>query len=304
MICLVGPTGTGKTGAALAVARRTPSGVVNFDSRQVYADFPLITAQPEDRERAVCPHLLYGFLECAEVINAARFTDMAKEAVAEVRAMDRLPLLVGGTGLYLRSLLQGIAPIPEIPAEIRRQVLDRVATEGPQPLHAELEKIDPDYAAKIHPNDSQRNARAAGVFTATGRTMTWWHTHGDHGQPPFDSLKIGIRMDLDALTPRLAARIDLMLEHGGVEEARAAWAKCPDPNAPGWTGIGCAELLAYVRGEADLETTRRTWVHNTRLYAKRQFTWFNKDKHIEWFEVGQAEAVADRVLAWIKGRNT
>jgi len=303
VVCLLGPTGTGKTAAAIAVSRRTPVSVINFDSRQVYRDFPIITAQPDAKERAACPHLLYGFLSTQEKMSAARFVEHAVAVIGEVRAQGRLPILVGGTGLYLRSLLQGIAPIPEIPADIRQRVLERVDREGPQALHAELKKIDPEYAAVIHANDTQRNARAAEVYLATGRTMTWWHKNGEHTPAPFDALKVGISMDLDALTPRLAGRIDVMLAAGALDEARAALERCPDPGAPGWSGIGCAELLAHLRGECSLDEARQRWIRNTRAYAKRQITWFRKEEGIGWFEPGQGEAVADRVTAWLGARD-
>lgn len=298
ILCVLGPTGTGKTAAAIAVSRRLPGSVVNFDSRQVYRDFPVITAQPDAEERAACPHHMYGFLETGEKMNAARFVDMAHEHIQRVLEEGRLPMLVGGTGLYLRSLLHGIAPIPEIPEDIRRGVLDRLENEGPQALHRELAEVDPDYAAKIHPNDSQRNARAAEVYAATGRTMTWWHSE-EHQKAPYRFLKVGMKIALDDLTPRLAARIDVMLECEALEEARRAYEKCPDPTAPGWTGIGCAELLAYIRGEMTLEETRQKWIRNTRAYAKRQMTWFKKEKDIEWFAPGDNEAVTRRVEQWL-----
>ena len=233
IVCLLGPTGTGKTSAAIAVARRMDASVINFDSRQVYADFPVITAQPSEEERAACPHLLYGFLATDEKMTAARFVETALDAIETVRGQGRLPILVGGTGLYLRSLLRGIAPIPEIPEEIRQGVLDRIKAEGPQKLHAELMESDPEYAARIHPNDTQRNARAAEVYLATGRTMTWWHENGEHTPAPYDALKIGMQIGLDALEPHLARRIDEMLSLGAVDEARAAMARVRGPGGPG-----------------------------------------------------------------------
>lgn len=299
VICLVGPTGTGKTAAAIAIARRTPVSVINFDSRQVYADFPIITAQPDADEQAACPHLLYGFLPTSEKMTAARFVELATETIEAVRKQGRLPILVGGTGLYLRSLLSGIAPIPDIPEDIRAQILARVKREGPQALHRELQAVDPDYADKIHPNDSQRNARAAEVYAATGKTMTWWHTHGEHTPAPYEALKIGMTIALDELKPHLVRRIDAMLEAGALEEARRAYAECVDPEAPGWSGIGCAELLAHLRGEMSLSEARGLWIKNTRAYAKRQLTWFNKDSDIHWFSPGDNEAVAARVDSWL-----
>lgn len=283
IVCMLGPTGTGKTSAAIAVSRRVDASVINFDSRQVYRDFPIITAQPSPEERAACPHLLYGFLPTEEKMTAARFVELAMETIEIVRGQGRLPILVGGTGLYLRSLLRGIAPIPEIPEEIRQSVLDRVVAEGPQALHAELTRNDPEYAAKIHPNDTQRNARAAEVFLATGRSMSWWHANGEHVPAPYDALCIGMRIELDELEPHLARRIDEMIGLGALDEARAARTHCPDSEAPGWTGIGCAELLAHLNGELSLEEARSRWVKNTRAYAKRQITWFKKENDIKWF---------------------
>ena len=302
IVCLLGPTGTGKTAAAIAISRRMPASVINFDSRQVYRDFPIITAQPDEAERCACPHHLYGFLGITEKMTAARFVELAVDKIREVRGEGRLPILVGGTGLYLRSLLSGIAPIPEIPEDIRARVLERVDKEGPQALHAELTAVDPDYAAKIHPNDTQRNARAAEVFLATGRTMTWWHTESEHVPAPFDALKVGMRIALNDLEPHLARRIDAMLEQGAMDEAAAAFERCSDPDAPGWSGIGCAELLGFLRNEATLVAARERWVRNTRAYAKRQITWFNKEEGIHWFTPGDNEAVADLVQTWLVGR--
>lgn len=300
IVCVLGPTGTGKTAAAVAVSGRVPASVINFDSRQVYKDFPLITAQPDEDEQAACPHHLYGFLATDEKMTAARFVELAMEKIKEVRAEGRLPILVGGTGMYLRSLLSGIAPIPEIPAEIRTSVLARVKKEGPQKLHAELMVTDPDYAAKIHPNDTQRNARAAEVYLATGKNLTWWHAHGEHIPAPYTALKVGIQVDLNELEPRLEKRIGVMTEHGALDEARAAMKVNNDPEAPGWTGIGCAELLAYLRDEISLDQARYKWVKNTRAYAKRQLTWFRKENDIHWFAPGENDAIADLVEGWLK----
>ncbi|CCH47593.1 tRNA (adenosine(37)-N6)-dimethylallyltransferase MiaA [Pseudodesulfovibrio piezophilus] len=299
VVCLLGPTGTGKTAAAITLSRQVPVSVINFDSRQVYADFPLITAQPNEEEQSMCPHLLYGFLPTETKMTAARFVTLAMEKINEVWKAGRLPVLVGGTGMYLRSLLQGIAPIPPIPEEIRTAVLARVQSEGPQKLHEELLATDPDYAAKIHPNDAQRNSRAAEVFLATGKNMTWWHTNSEHIPAPCKALKIGIDISLKELEPHLAARIDSMLELGALQEAQVALAACPDPRAPGWTGIGCAELLAYLQKEISLETAQLEWIKHTRAYAKRQITWFKKETDINWFSLGEGEAVAEFALQWL-----
>ncbi len=296
IVCILGPTGTGKTRAALGL--NVPVAVINYDSRQVYRDFPIITAQPTDEERAKCPHLLYSFAPCDARMNAAKFADLALSAIREVQAMNLLPVLVGGTGLYLKALLEGMAPIPEIKKNIRAEVLQRLGSEGPKKMHQELMQIDPDYAAVIHENDSQRNARAMEVWLSTGKTMTKWHVEA-HPKADLEALKIGIRLDLDVLTPKLAKRIDEMCEQGAVEEARAAWKQCPDSAAPAWTGIGCAELLAHIRGEIDLAEAKRLWVKNTRAYAKRQITWAKKEKNMLWFEAGKVTGMAAKVKEWL-----
>ncbi len=303
IVCLLGPTGTGKTAAAIAISRRVDASVINFDSRQVYSDFPIITAQPDGEERAACPHLLYGFLPTMEKMTAARFVGLAMETIAEVQGQGRLPILVGGTGLYIKSLLNGMAPIPEIPQDIREKVLARVKNEGPQVLHAELVQTDPDYAARIHQNDTQRNVRAAEVFISTGKNMTWWHTESEHAPAPYDALKIGMKITLDDLEPHLGKRIDQMLELGALAEAKTAFDTCPEPDAPGWTGIGCAELLAFLRDEMTLDEARIKWIKNTRAYAKRQITWFRKETDIHWFAPGENEAVADLAGQWLAAKD-
>ncbi len=296
IVCIFGPTGTGKTRAALGLD--LPVAVINYDSRQVYRDFPIITAQPTTEERLSCPHLLYGFAPCDARMNAASFADLALNAIQEVQAMNLLPVLVGGTGLYLKALLEGMAPIPEIKKNIRAKVLQRLSSEGPRKMHQELMQIDPDYAAVIHENDSQRNARALEVWFSTGKTMTQWHAEA-HPKADIKALKVGITQSLDVLTPKLARRIDTMCEQGAVEEARAAWEQCPDPTAPAWTGIGCAELLAHIQGKIDLAEAKRLWIKNTRAYAKRQITWAKKEKDTLWFEAGEVGGMAVAVHEWL-----
>jgi tRNA dimethylallyltransferase len=222
-------------------------------------------------------------------------------ARAEVRsAADAglLPVLVGGTGLYLKAILQGLAPIPPIPAEVRQTVLARLKAEGAPTLHAELSRVDPDYAARIHPNDSQRNARALEVFQATGRTLTWWHAEGSQAAP-FEPLLLGLGADLESLTPVLTARVEAMLAAGALAEVAAAFERCPDPEAPGFSGIGCAELLAHLRGGLSLDAAKERWIKNTRSYAKRQFTWFKAVPGLRWLAPGDGAGVLAATKAWL-----
>ncbi len=273
VFCLAGPTGCGKTEAALALAAALNGEVVNADSRQVYVDFPLITAQPSPGERARCPHHLYGFLETSRKISAGRWVDMAMTVIRDIHARGKLPLLVGGTGLYFQSLLHGIAEIPPVAEDISACLAARLEKEGSLALHTELARHDPAYAARIHVNDRQRIVRALEVFEATGKTFSWWHTHAMPA--PLCAGPLACFMPtLEALEPRLIRRIDLMLRDGALDEARAALRRCDDSAAPGWSGIGCAELFAFLHGHLSLEACKTLWFRNTRAYAKRQLTWF------------------------------
>ncbi len=273
VICLAGPTGSGKTAVALLLARELNGEVINADSRQVYADFPLITAQPSPEERAACPHHLYGFLPATQKISAGQWVEQAAAKAREVLARGRTPLLVGGTGLYFQALLRGIADIPPLDPAIIARLDARLDAEGVPALHAELHKADPAYAARIHPNDRQRIARALEVLEGTGRPFSWWHENA-MSAPLCRGALLVLNAGLAWLEPRLARRLDLMLAAGSLDEARRARARCADPAAPGWSGIGAAEALAHLQGRISLDECRRLWLRNTRAYAKRQLTWF------------------------------
>jgi tRNA dimethylallyltransferase len=277
-----------------------PVGIINADSRQVYADFPLITAQPGHAEREACPHRLYGFLPTSEKLGAGAYARQAEACVRGERAAGRLPVLVGGTGLYFRALLEGIAPIPEIPAEISTHMEERCRSEGSLALHALLAGRDPDYARKIHPHDRQRICRALAVVEHTGRTVSWWHAR-PLPRKPFRTLKIGVTLPMPELETRLERRIDAMLAEGAPVEARAAFERCPDPTAPGWSGIGCAELYRMLSGELSPEQCRALWRKNTRAYAKRQNTWFRADREIRFFRPEERDGIAECVAAFLRG---
>lgn len=303
ILCLIGQTGVGKTAASLHLARAFNGCVINCDSRQVYRDFPVITARPTPQEQSVCPHKLFGFLSMEEQLTAGVFADAARKEINDCAGAGMLPILTGGTGLYLRALIQGLAPIPNIAQHVRDKVQHDLDNLGPNALHARLCDIDPAYAEKIHPNDKQRIGRALEVHAATGKTLTEWHAR-DHAAPEFRALKIGIFTEAGTLYPRLEERIDLMLQQGAVEEARAAYQRCPDPEAPGWSGIGCAELLEYIRGNCTLEEARELWLKNTKAYAKRQATWFRKEPDVLHFEASDTAGIEDAVRNFLHNEST
>ena len=290
LLLVAGPTGAGKSRVALALAREFNGAIINIDSRQIYRDFPIITAQPDAAEQSRAPHLLYGFLDCREKMTAGVYARLAAEAVENCRAQGRLPILVGGTGLYIQALLDGIANIPKVPADIARYWQCRLRAAGPQTLHLELARLDPDYAVKIHCRDSQRITRALEVCMATGKPFSWWHRQAE-GAPLACGpvLRLGVGLPLAELATRLERRIAQMLEHGALDEARQALSICADRAAPGWSGIGCAELHSFLQGGISLDEAMDLWLRNTRAYAKRQITWFKKDPRLVWFSPEQTQ---------------
>lgn len=301
-VCILGPTGSGKTEAALALAGAMPVAVINYDSRQVYRDFPIVTAQPEAHEQDICPHRLYGFVPTAELMTAARFAELARGEIATAMGEGRTPVLVGGTGLYVRALERGLADIPPIPPEVRAWVLERMGREGPQALHADLAKGDAVTAARLHPNDTQRIARALEVLLGTGKPLSAWFEEQRSADEGVELCKIGISTTLRELEPRLKARIGVMLQRGALAEIRGAWEACPDREAPGYSGIGCKELLAHILGETTLEEACDLWYRNTRAYAKRQLTWFAKEPEVRWLRVEGLARLPELVRSWWERR--
>ena len=294
VVCLAGPTGAGKTAASFALCEAFAGVVINIDSRQVYRDFPLVTAQPTPAEQARYPHYLYGFLPTEEALSAGAYVRQSTPVIAAAHERGKLPVLVGGTGLYMNALLRGVAAIPAVPETVRAGLQERYEKEGGLVLYALLQSIDPPYAAKIHQNDRQRVTRALEVYEATGKTLSWWHSR-PLPPSPYSPIMLGIRRSLGELEPILQKRIDLMLHAGALDEARLAKAICNQAGAPGWSGIGCAELYCYLEGAISMDECRSLWLKNTRAYAKRQLTWFNADKGITWFGPHEEEKMVAHV---------
>lgn len=300
IVCLLGATGTGKTGAALALADAFGGAVVNVDSRQVYAGLAVLTAQPTPDEQARCPHFLYGDTPLDQAVSAGAYAKRARVVIASILERGLLPLLVGGTGLYFRAILGGLAPIPPVPDDVRQSVIRAYREFGPQAMHDRLAAIDPEAAARIAPADRQRVTRALEVHAATGRNLSDWHRMGDPDAPDYAVCTLGLTLPLEALTPRLEARIGAMIRDGAVDEVRQALTRYP-ADAPGLSGIGGPELAAYLGGRQSLDDARTAWLSNTRAYAKRQMTWFRKEPDVSWFAPGEHAAMTAAVARWREG---
>jgi len=291
VVCVIGPTGSGKNDLALWLSKKFPLEIINFDSRQVYSDLPIITAQPSESEKHSCPHHLYGFLGLRDRISAGAFMDRARQTIADVAGRGRIPFLVGGTGLYLRSLIYGLVHIPAVPEAIQAELESELRRSGVQVLYQRLISVDPVYSGSITGNDRQKIIRALGVYMTTGKPFSEWHREQNR-EPFYRALKLGIIRELEELTPGLKQRITKMIRAGAVEEVKKAWEKSGcDPFCPAFSGIGCAEVIGYIEGETDLEQAVDLWMKNTRAYAKRQLTWFRKEQDISWVRLDEKDRV-------------
>ncbi len=284
---IAGPTASGKSALALALAEKHGGVVINADSAQVYRDLRVLSARPSPEEEARAPHRLFGHVDGAEEYSAARWAEEAREAIAEAQAAGRLPILAGGTGLYLRTLIEGIAPVPEIDPAIRAEARALPVAEA----HAALARIDPEAAARLRPTDTTRIARALEVVRSTGRPLAGWQAERVGGIGERVSLAALILLpDREWLRARCDARFEAMLERGAVEEVRALLAR-PDiaPSAPVRRAIGVAEIGAWIEGAISREEAVTRAQAATRQYAKRQYTWFRNQPPESWERTNETE---------------
>src|SRR6195256_4270310 len=297
-VLIAGPTASGKSALALQLAQMRDAVIINADSMQVYRDLRIITARPTPKEETAVPHRLYGHVDAAVNFSAGSWVADAAKVLDEVRAQNRLPIFVGGSGLYFKALTRGLSAVPPIPVEIREGVRARLDRDGVEALHAELARRDPASAERLKPRDRTRIARALEVVEATGRSLTDWHRDG---LPPllpqgtFNALFLA--PDRDALYARIDARFEAMLEAGALAEVAKLAARGLDPLLPAMKAHGVPALIRHLNGEITLEEAAEIGRADTRHYAKRQFTWFRHQlPEFEWVRPEAARG-------WL-GRNT
>ncbi len=277
----------------MRLAERLGGTIVNADSMQVYRDLRVLTARPGAADEAALPHRLYGHVDGAAAYSVARWLGEAADAIAAVRAEGRVPIVVGGTGLYLAALTQGLSTMPPVPDEVRTRWRAAQATHDAPALHAMLVARDPEMAARLRPSDPQRIVRALEVVDATGRSLAAWQAQKS---PPVLPVRPGVPAYVvapprDLLRRRIAERFALMVEEGGAGEAAALAARALDPALPVMKAIGVAELAAAARGEMSLEAAAAAAVTATRQYAKRQDTWF-RHRFAGWQRLAPGEMPA------------
>ena len=274
-VLIAGPTASGKSALALELAEHLGGVIVNADSMQVYRDLRIITARPTlaDQKRAV--HRLYGFVDAAENYSVGRWCRDVKEVLDEAVGQGRIPILVGGTGLYFKALTTGLAAVPAIPVDIRTEVRSRMQREGAPALHAELVRLDPVTAQRVTINDRSRISRALEVALATGRALSDWHAEGLPAiVDPKYAAKAFITCERKDLVHRIETRFATMLKAGALDEVRRLAGRKLDPTLPAMKAHGVPWLIRYLNGEISLVDAEAGAVMDTRRYAKRQLTWF------------------------------
>jgi tRNA dimethylallyltransferase len=300
-IVIAGPTASGKSQLALALAERLGGSIINADSMQVYRELALLTARPGASELARVPHALYGCVGGREAYSAGRYAGDAASAVAAARAAGRRPIIVGGTGLYLRALLQGLSPVPAADPAVRAHWRQQVAERGSEDLYALLAARDPVMAARLKPSDPQRIVRALEVLDSTGRSLADWQCQA--GQPVLaasETTPMLLLPPLDRHAAAIAARFQRMLGEGALEEVRQLLALGLSPELPIMRALGVAPLSAHLAGQQSLAAAAAAAITATRQYAKRQMTWFRRNM-ISWkaFQTKETESFIPEILAFI-----
>jgi len=273
VLVVVGPTASGKSALALELADAVRGTVINADSLQSYRDLRILTARPDPAAERLVPHRLYGFLDAAERGSAAAWRALAMDEIAAATNAGRLPIVVGGTGLYLRALERGLAPVPEIPRPIRQEAVEIHRALGGVAFRQRLARLDPVGAARLFAGDGQRLVRAYEVVRATGIPLATWQRRAPPPSP-YRFITILLMPPRERLYAACDARFAGMIATGGLAEAGALAARGLDPDLPAMKAVGLPELLCHLRGELQLSQAVAAGQRATRRYAKRQITWF------------------------------
>ncbi len=295
-LALIGPTAVGKTDVSIELAKRLDAEIIGCDSMQVYRGMSRLATQPTPEQRAIVPHHLVDCIESTEPFNVGQYRELALAAIRDIHQRGRAALIVGGTGLYLKSLTDGLCEAPPVDERIREELLAAIRAEGSAHLHARLQGIDPQAASKIHPNDARRVVRALEVYELTGKPLSSFWERDSTQRLPMEL--IGLTRERSELYERINQRVERMLGDAAVrEDARAALGLALSHTARQVHGLRYLE--AYLRGDATREQTSARWKQQVRNYAKRQLIWFRADPRIRWISLGSDEPVGvivDRIL--------
>jgi tRNA dimethylallyltransferase len=304
VLVVAGPTASGKSTLALDLAEAFGGTVINADSMQVYRELRVLTARPSPEDEARAPHRLYGVMRAEEPCSAARWREMAIEAIEEARREGRVPIVCGGTGLYLKALIDGLSPLPDVPALIRSSVRVRFAAAEAAEVHEALRKVDAAAAVRLPATDRQRLLRALEVFEATGRSIVEWQCAPPMGPPlGLEFCTILLMPPRSGLYAACDARFRRMMEEGAIEEVRYLLSLGLEPDVPAMKALGVDALLRHLKGEIELECAIAAAQQATRNYVKRQVTWF-KRQIITYLQINEqySEIFREEIFSFICGK--
>lgn len=297
VVVLVGPTGVGKSEIAVQLALRLDGEIVTADSMQVYKGMDIGTAKPTPEEQRCVPHHLIDVVSPNQHFNVAMYRDLAHRVIAEIHERGRLPIVSGGTGLYIRAVLdEFLFPDQGADPQVRRELYELAERLGPRHLHERLREVDPQSAARLHPNDVRRVVRALEVFKRTGRTLSEQIAEARAAEPRYRAVRVGLTRPRKELYDRINRRVDDQLRRGLVDEVRRL-REAYSLEGTAVQALGYKELFPYLDGECTLEEAVATLKRETRQYAKRQFTWFKRDTQIRWFDLSAYPTTDDAVEA-------
>ena len=298
LVAVVGPTGVGKTRVSIALCQEVDGEIVSADSRQIYRHVDIGTAKPTAGERSLVPHHLVEIVGPDESFTLAQYQGLAYQAIDDILERRKVPFLVGGTGLYVRAVLEGFV-IPRVKPEqgLRERLRMEAARDGGAALHARLEMVDPEAAARINPRNVRRVIRALEVYETLGRPIS---SLQERKPPPYRVLKIGLTVDREKLYRRLDQRVERMLENGLVAEVKGLLEAGYSPDLPAMSGLGYRQICGYLRGETDLATAVSHIKSETHRFVRQQYKWFRLDnRSIHWFDV--SDEPVGRILTMVEG---
>lgn len=303
LVVLLGPTAVGKSRVALLVAKHFDTEVLTADSRQVYRGMDIGTDKPTAEERQDVPHRLIDVVDPGETFNAGWYRRVAMGEIERLYGAGRLPFVVGGTGLYLRTLVRGLCPAPQADPLVRADLKKLRDERGRTGLYAELMRVDPETAARLHPNDESKVMRAVEVYRLSGRPLSTVQAEHGFDETPFCALLIGLERQRETLYRRIEERIDWQLTHGMVEETRSLLGQGYGRELGAMKGLGYRQVAAYLAEECDYAEMVRLFKRDTRHFAKRQMTWFRREAGVTWLSIDDSEPcerTAERVIAQIE----
>ncbi len=289
LIAVLGPTATGKTALGIRLAGELDGEIINADALQVYRRLEIGTDKPSSEQRRAVPHHLVDILDPEEPYSAGEFARRARPLIDDIRGRDRTPILVGGSGLYLRAVLEGLSPIPPSDPQVREALDQRYRQEGLAALYDELLTVDPDTARRLAPRDRQRILRALEVARSSGRPLSSWIRQRPLGSKRLSVFKLGLTLPRSILYDRIAARVTDMLELGWVDEVTTLLEAGVDPGVPAFQAIGYRQIVRHVQGGWSLSAAMEDTIRATRRYAKRQMTWFRKEDNVRWISASDPE---------------